>query len=128
MAHHLNRESLGLRQRGARGLGSHGQKKRGELLRVRLATELVGPYPPHRSLGNYLRKLAGVKLAEAQARTRRSRVLEHTWYLSERPGRDVGLEVAALDYFQHIERPLPPARFRLFDWRGLPPRLPMMLP
>jgi hypothetical protein len=75
-----------------------------------------------------LKELTGVKVSEAQARTLWPRVLEHKWYLSERLGRDVGLKVAAVDYLENIERPLPPARFRLFDWQGLPPRLPMMLP
>ena len=75
-----------------------------------------------------LKKLAGVKMSEAQAQTLWPRLLDHKWYLGERLGRDVGLKVAALDYFENIERPQPPARFRLFDWQGLPPRLPMMLP
>lgn len=74
-----------------------------------------------------LNSLAGVKLSAAQARAMWPRVLEHKWYLSERLGRDVGLRVAAVDYFENVERPLAPARFRPFGGEGLPPRLPMML-
>lgn len=29
-------------------------------------------------------------------------VLEHKWFMSERPGRDVGPQVAAIDYFENI--------------------------
>jgi hypothetical protein len=73
-----------------------------------------------------LKELTGIKLSESQAVAAWPRLLEHKWYLSERLGRDVGLRVAAVDYFENIERPLP--RFRLFHDGGLPPRLPMMLP
>ena len=94
----------------------------------RLAEQVVGPYLTDRGRRNFLRRLSGVKLSGAQAQTYWRRVQEHKWYLGERLGRDVGVEVAALDYFENVERPLPPARPRLFDWRGLPPRLPMMMP
>jgi hypothetical protein len=32
-------------------------------------------------------------------------VLEHKWFVSERLGRDVGLRVAALDYFENVRLP-----------------------
>lgn len=74
-----------------------------------------------------LRKLAGVKLTESEASAVWQRVLEHKWHLGERLGRDVGLRVAAVDYFENIQ----PAR-RSTSTRasqgGLPPRLPMMTP
>jgi len=52
-----------------------------------------------------LQELAGVKLRPAEARAEWPRVLEHKWFVSERLGRDVGLRVAALDYFQNVRLP-----------------------
>ena len=73
-----------------------------------------------------LRRLAGVKLPAREAEAVWSRLLEHKWYLGERLGRDVGLRVAAADYFENIEPPRQRARARA-AWEPLP-RLPMMLP
>src|SRR3712207_6057165 len=75
---------------------------------------------------NAVRKLAGVRLSEPEARAVWPRVLEHKWYLSERLGRDVGLRVAAVDYFENIEPPRPRVA-RRSDGGALPPKLPMML-
>ena len=75
-----------------------------------------------------LKRLAGVRLSTSMARTLWPRVLEHKWYLSERLRRDVGLRVAAVDYFENIEPPAPRTSFRQGNGdEGLPPRLPMML-
>ena len=52
-----------------------------------------------------LRELAGVRLGPAEARAEWTRVLEHKWLVSERLGRDVGLRVAALDYFENVRLP-----------------------
>ncbi|HEX8149004.1 MAG TPA: DUF4032 domain-containing protein [Pyrinomonadaceae bacterium] len=52
-----------------------------------------------------LRELAGVRLRPAEARAEWPRVLEHKWFVSERVGRDVGLRVAALDYFENVRLP-----------------------
>jgi hypothetical protein len=52
-----------------------------------------------------LRKLAGVKLTPAEARAEWPRVLEHKWFVSERLGRDTGLRVAAIDYFENVRLP-----------------------
>ena len=52
-----------------------------------------------------LKELAGVKLRPAEARAEWPRVLEHKWFMSERLGRDVGLRVAALDYFENVRLP-----------------------
>ena len=73
-----------------------------------------------------VRKLTGLKLSEREARAAWPRLLEHKWYLSERLGRDVGLRVAAIDYFDNIEPPSARAAYGA-DLGGLPPRLPMML-
>jgi len=54
-----------------------------------------------------LRELAGVKLTQTEARAEWPRVLEHKWLVSERMGRDVGLRVAALDYFENVRLPRP---------------------
>jgi hypothetical protein len=52
-----------------------------------------------------IRELAGVRLGAADARAEWPRVLEHKWFVSERLGRDVGLRVAALDYFENVRLP-----------------------
>lgn len=46
--------------------------------------------------------LLGRRLSAAEASAEWPRVLEHKWLLSERLGRDVGLRVAALDYFDNL--------------------------
>ncbi|MDQ3805660.1 MAG: DUF4032 domain-containing protein [Acidobacteriota bacterium] len=52
-----------------------------------------------------LRKLAGVRLTPAEAATEWGRVLEHKWFVSERLGRDIGLRIAAIDYFENVRLP-----------------------
>jgi hypothetical protein len=52
-----------------------------------------------------LREMAGVRLRPAEALAEWPRVLEHKWLMSERLGRDVGLRVAALDYFENVRLP-----------------------
>lgn len=49
-----------------------------------------------------LKQLTGVKISEDEARMLWPRILDHKWYVSERLGRDVGLRVAAIDYFENI--------------------------
>jgi hypothetical protein len=50
-----------------------------------------------------LRRLAGaVRVTPDEARAKLPEILEHKWYVSERLGRDVGLRVAALDYFENV--------------------------
>lgn len=71
-----------------------------------------------------LKKLAKVKLSKHEAEDIFPHVIEHKWFLSERLGRDVGLRVAAVDYFENIE---PTASVRM-NRDALPPRLPMMMP
>ena len=78
-------------------------------------------------LSRSLRKLAGVKLSAEEASAVWPRLLEHKWYLGERLGRDVGLRVAAADYFENIEPPRPRAPRRRHSGAH-PPRLPMMMP
>ena len=74
-----------------------------------------------------LKRLAKVKLSKYEAEDIFPRVLEHKWFLSERLGRDVGLRVAAVDYFENIEPPRLPVSFRT-NRDSLPRRLPMMMP
>lgn len=74
-----------------------------------------------------IKKLTGVKLSAAYAQNVWPLILEHKWYLSERLGRDVGLRVAAVDYFENIEPP-PRTVSAWAESNALPPRLPMMLP
>ena len=52
-----------------------------------------------------LKSLTGVQVSAAEARTAWPRILDHKWYMSERLGRDVGLRVAAIDYFENIHLP-----------------------
>jgi hypothetical protein len=52
-----------------------------------------------------LKELAGVRLKPTEARAEWPRMLEHKWFMSERLGRDVGLRVAALDYFENVRLP-----------------------
>lgn len=49
-----------------------------------------------------LRRLSGARLSLSAAQAAAPRVLEHKWLLSERLGRDVGLRVAAVDYFENL--------------------------
>ena len=51
-----------------------------------------------------LRPATGARLTPAEAEEVWPQVLEHKWYMSERLGRDVGLRVAALDYFKNVRR------------------------
>jgi Domain of unknown function (DUF4032) len=74
-----------------------------------------------------LRELAGVRLGPAEAASEWGRVLEHKWFVSERLGRDIGLRVAAVDYFENIH-PAPRRARAHAHSGGLPPRLPMMMP
>ena len=53
-----------------------------------------------------LKTITGISLTGDEARSEWPRVLEHKWYMSERMGRDVGMRVAAIDYFDNI-RPAP---------------------
>jgi hypothetical protein len=52
-----------------------------------------------------LRELAGVRLGPGEAAAEWPRVLEHKWFVSERLGRDIGLRVAAVDYFENVRLP-----------------------
>ena len=80
-----------------------------------------------RRLRRSLRQLTGVELSASEARAVWPSVLEHKWYLGERLGRDVGLRVAAVDYFENIHTAPRRTPARMHNG-GLPPRLPMMMP
>lgn len=74
-----------------------------------------------------LKKLTGIKLSKSAAQRAWPHIIEHKWYLSERLGRDVGLRVAAIDFFENIQSP------NIFEPNiikddTLPERLPMMTP
>ncbi len=73
-----------------------------------------------------VKRLVGVKLSQHEAECVWLRLLEHKWYLGERLGRDVGLRVAAVDYFENIHQPRKQTQTRGV-WEPLP-RLPMMMP
>ncbi len=71
-----------------------------------------------------IKHLTGVKLAAPEARAVWPRILEHKWYISERLGRDTGLRVAAIDYFENVY--VAPSVYKRSG--SLPPRLRMMYP
>jgi hypothetical protein len=71
-----------------------------------------------------IKLLAGVRLPHPEAQEIWPQVLEHKWYMSERLGRDVGLKVAAVDYFENIRRIT--KRKQRSDMP--PPTLPFMRP
>jgi hypothetical protein len=52
-----------------------------------------------------LSMLAGFNLSVKEACEALPRIQNHKWYISERLGRDVGLRVAAIDYFENIYEP-----------------------
>lgn len=72
-----------------------------------------------------LESAAGVSLAPAEAQEVWPQVLEHKWYMSERLGRDVGLRVAALDYFKNVRRIAKRDELREVSPPALPFRRPL---
>lgn len=50
----------------------------------------------------FLKKFTGGKLTNEEARRLFERINDHKWYVSERLGRDIGLNVAAVDYLENI--------------------------
>jgi hypothetical protein len=73
-----------------------------------------------------LKELAYAKISRAEIRYAWSYILEHKWYMSERLGRDVGLKVAAVDFFENVQPRQTP--LRRSERNALPPRLPFMRP
>lgn len=53
----------------------------------------------------FLKRVAGVRLSPKEAREEWRRIIEHKWFVSERLGRDVGMRVAAIDYFDNVRLP-----------------------
>jgi len=49
-----------------------------------------------------LKVLTGLEINKDEASFFWPRILDHKWYMSERLGRDVGLRVAAVDYFENV--------------------------
>jgi hypothetical protein len=49
-----------------------------------------------------IRKLTGVRVSLEEARAVWPRILDHKWFISEKLGRDTGLRVAAIDFFENI--------------------------
>lgn len=50
--------------------------------------------------------LTSLEMEEQEARNHYFKILENKYYLSEKMGRDIGIRVAALDYFQNIIKSL----------------------
>lgn len=84
--------------------------------------EVISQYPKDQK--RMLERLTGLRLTVEQARDAWPRIQEHKWLMSERLGRDVGLRVAALDFFENVR---PPQRARSGE-HGLPPRPRFMEP
>ncbi len=49
-----------------------------------------------------IKAFAGISLPAGEALEIWPRILDHKWYISVRLGRDTGLRVAAIDYFENI--------------------------
>ena len=49
-----------------------------------------------------LNKLTGIDLSEGEAFEVLAAIQAHKWFVSERLGRDVGMRVAAIDYFENV--------------------------
>lgn len=71
-----------------------------------------------------LKSVAVVALSSLEAQEVWPQVLEHKWYMSERLGRDVGLRVAAVDYFTNVRRVTKRDELR----ETTPPTQPFMRP
>ncbi|HEX8142761.1 MAG TPA: DUF4032 domain-containing protein [Pyrinomonadaceae bacterium] len=71
----------------------------------------TGSQRQHMDLQSTLNAMTGVKLSAKEARESLPRIENHKWYMSERLGRDVGLRVAAIDYFENIYEPRHAARY-----------------
>ena len=56
--------------------------------------------PPHASVEEA--ELRALGYPPEVVRSELPRVLDHKWYMSERMGRDVGIRVAAVDYFDNV--------------------------
>ena len=66
---------------------------------------VVRPIPRGESEQFYVKliaRLAGMEIAREDAEKAWLSVLNHKWYMSEQAGRDVGIQVAALDFFQNF--------------------------
>lgn len=50
----------------------------------------------------FIRKFTGEKVSRDEARFLQERINDHKWYVSEKLGRDVGLNVAAIDFLENI--------------------------
>ncbi|HZG53555.1 MAG TPA: DUF4032 domain-containing protein [Pyrinomonadaceae bacterium] len=68
--------------------------------------------------------LSGANPPRGEAREVWLQILEHKWYLSERCGRDVGIKVAAVHYFENVRRVRKRDQVRATP----PPTLPYMRP
>ena len=94
--------------------------------RLENVIDALGVSSPALAKQRTLHQLAGVNLPMREAQHAWERIMDHKWYLGERLGRDVGLRVAAVDYFENIA---PTSHTRNWNFSGkLPARLPMMQP
>lgn len=50
----------------------------------------------------FLKKLTGKRLSANEATVLLERIGDHKWYISEKLGRDVGFNVAAVDFLENI--------------------------
>lgn len=67
---------------------------------------LVGIVPQEEQEKFYVRLIAwlgGYELSSQEAESTWREILEHKWYMSEKAGRDVGIQAAALDYFKRLK-------------------------
>jgi hypothetical protein len=50
----------------------------------------------------FLKKLTGARISQSEAKYLLERIGDHKWYVSEKLGRDVGFNVAAVDFLENI--------------------------
>lgn len=68
-----------------------------------LVLRKVSPQERERFYVKLVAEMAGFDLNEEEAQRTWREILEHKWYMSEREGRDVGIQAAAVDYFKRLK-------------------------
>jgi len=71
---------------------------------------------PERFYSGLIFTLAGIRYTEAEAKLLWVNLLSHKWEMSQKMGRNVGIRVAALDFFSNVMGEL--ARARIMDSSG----------
>ncbi len=87
----------------ARWTGAYLGGEEDEALPIPLTLDYVIARATEERAEDLIRRAAGRPVSRRRALEALPRVLEHKWLLSEQLGRDVGLRVAAVDYFDNFD-------------------------